>query len=102
MCVLLCSSGRYLSQYGVQPHVAVGFEGIWGFLACMILLPIMKQIKNSKGVPFDDLATAIEQIKASRPLLYVPFPLSLSLPQVSPSLSFSVNEVRRPGCERIP
>ena len=60
---------KYLSQYGVQPHIAVGLEGVWGFLACMVILPIMQQIKNSEGRPFDDLPIAIEQIKASRPLL---------------------------------
>ena len=59
---------KYLSKYGVKPHIAVGFEGIWGFLACMILLPIMQQVKVG-GTPFDSLPVAIEQIKASRPLL---------------------------------
>lgn len=60
---------KYLAKYGVKPHVAVGLEGIWGFSACMILLPIMAHIKSSSGRPFDDLPVAIEQIKASRPLL---------------------------------
>jgi drug/metabolite transporter (DMT)-like permease len=60
---------KYLGTYGVKPHLAVGLEGCWGFLACMIILPIMKQMKTSSGEPLDDLSEAIEQIKASRPLL---------------------------------
>jgi len=35
----------------------------------MILLPVMAQVKDSNGRPFDSLPIAIEQIKASRPLL---------------------------------
>lgn len=59
---------KYLSRYRVKPNVAVGLEGCWGLLTCMMFLPLLAQLRTSSGEPFDSLSEAIEQIKQSRQL----------------------------------
>ena len=46
----------------LQPLVAVGLEGMWGMILCLLALPFLSAIKDSHGRPLDDLPAAISEV----------------------------------------
>ncbi|GAX77652.1 hypothetical protein CEUSTIGMA_g5095.t1 [Chlamydomonas eustigma] len=53
---------KFLGSFRMQPLVAVGLEGMWGFMLCMLALPFMPAFKDSEGRPLDDLPGALREM----------------------------------------
>lgn len=45
-------------QYRVPALLAVGLEGFWGVIICVIALPILSVVRTSNGQPIDSFSGA--------------------------------------------
>lgn len=49
----------------VPALLAVGIEGVWGLLLCVVALPLLSIIPGRDGLPMDDALAAFRQIGAN-------------------------------------
>lgn len=59
---------KFLVKYRVPALLAVGLEGMWGVILCVVILPITSQVTFSSGVVLDNALQAIQQIRGSMQL----------------------------------
>ncbi len=52
----------------VPTLLAVGIEGCWGVVLCLVVLPILSVIRANDGLPVDDAIGAMKQIAGNRDL----------------------------------
>ena len=45
--------------------MAVGLEGVWGMLLCLLAMPFLPAIKDAHGRPMDDLPAAIREVRGA-------------------------------------
>ncbi|KII89039.1 hypothetical protein PLICRDRAFT_109422 [Plicaturopsis crispa FD-325 SS-3] len=61
---------KIMSRYSVAPLVAVGFEGLFGFITILIFIPILALPAVSSKSPFFDLPRGWYQMINSPPVLW--------------------------------
>jgi drug/metabolite transporter (DMT)-like permease len=59
---------KFLKKYKVPTLLAVGVEGCWGVLLCIVALPIFTVVIAPDGLPIDDAIGATREIVSNMPL----------------------------------
>lgn len=60
---------KLLSNWRVQPLLAVGLEGVWGLVICTLSLPFLPYVTDQEGKPLDDLIAATNEVLGNPNLL---------------------------------
>ncbi|KAF8061541.1 hypothetical protein FPV67DRAFT_1509350 [Lyophyllum atratum] len=70
---------KIMSRYSVAPLVAVGYEGLFGTISILLLIPILAIPSVSKMTPFFDLPRGWHQMVDNAPVLYSGIAIAFSI-----------------------
>ncbi|KAG9318528.1 hypothetical protein JVU11DRAFT_619 [Chiua virens] len=86
LSILFCSTAtqfvveeKIMSRWSVAPLVAVGFEGLFGVLSIVLLVPFMAQPSVSSRSPFFDLPRGWHQMINTPSVLWSSLAIALSI-----------------------